>query len=447
MPSFQDASGHLEALLKKVRSLGASAADAVLVEQESLSVPYRLGRSEGLERAEVMDLGLRVFFGHRQAIVSTTDCSKASLETLAERAVAMAKVVPEDPHCGLAEPEELAGSPPDLDLCDPDVPDVEQLMARARQTEEAARAVSGITNSEGAEAGWQRSDVTLLGTNGFSGAYTVTRHGLGVSVLAGSGTEMERDYGSSIAHHGQDLEAPEAVGRQAGERAVARLHPRKVPSAAVPVVFEARVAGGLLGHFASAINGAAIARGTSFLKDCLGKRIFPKNMRIVDDPHRPRGLASRPFDGEGVGNSRRDLVENGVLKSWLLDLRSARQLGLRSTGHAGRGISSPPSPGVTNFYLAPGDVSREALLKAIDNGFYVTELIGMGVNGLTGDYSRGAAGFWIEKGEIAYPVSEITIAGNLRDMFCNLTAADDLEFRYGVNAPTLRVDGMMVAGV
>lgn len=447
MQETKDAIGRLDALLKKVRALGASAADAVFVEHASLSVPYRLGRSEGLERAESMDLGLRVFLGHRQAIVSTTDFSQASLASLAERGVAMANAVPEDPYCGLAAPEELAGTPPDLDLYDPVEPTPEDLMAQACQAEDAALGVAGITNSEGAEAGWQCNRVTLLGTNGFSGAYGVTRHGLGVSVLAGSGTEMERDYESASAHHGADMADPQDVGRRAGERAVRRLHPRKVPSGAVPIVYDARVSNGLLRHFSAAINGSAIARGTSFLKDCLDEPVFSKNVQIVDDPHRPRGLASRPFDGEGVGNQRRTLVENGVLKTWLLDLRSARQLGLRSTGHAGRGISSPPSPGPTNLYLEPGTLSPDALLADIEAGFYVTELIGMGVNGITGDYSRGAAGFWIEKGARTYPVSEVTIAGNLREMFRNLTPASDLEFRYGTNAPTVRVDGMMVAGV
>lgn len=447
MPSDQDARARLDALLKKVRALGASAADVVQVEHASLSVPYRLGRSEGRTRAESRDLGLRVFFGHRQAIVSTTDFSEAALDVLAERAVAMAKAVPEDPYCGLAAPEELGEAAGDLDLEDPVEPELEALMALAQRAEEAALAVPGVTNSEGAEAGWQRNRVTLLATNGFSGGYAVTRHGMGVSVLAGSGTEMERDYDMASALYGEDLPAPETLGRQAGERAVQRLHPRKARSASVPIVYDPRVASSLLGHFVSAINGAAIARGTSFLKDCLEKPVFSEGVQIVDDPHRRRGLASRPFDSEGIGNRRRHLVENGTLKSWLLDLRSARQLGLRSTGHAARGISSPPSPNATNLYLEPGRQSPEALLADIDQGFYVTELIGMGVNGVTGDYSRGAAGFWIEKGARAYPVSEITIAGNLREMFRHLTPADDLEFRFGTNAPTLRVDGMMVAGV
>ena len=447
MASLKEPAALLETILKKARGLGASAADALLVEHVGLSVPYRLGRSEGIERAESTDLGLRVFVGHRQAVVSTTDLSEASLDMLAERSLAMAKTVPEDSFCGLADPQELANEFPDLDLADPTEPSPQELMRRAKTAEEAALAVKGVTNSEGAEAGWQRNCVTLLSTNGFSGHYTVTRSSIAASVLAGTGTEMERDYEYASAHHTQDLESPEVIGRQAGERAVRRLHPRKVQSAAVPIVYEPRVANSLLHHFASAINGSAIARGTSFLKDCLGGRVFPEGVSIVDDPHRPRGLASRPFDGEGVQNQRRYLVKDGMLETWLLDVRSARQLGLHSTGHAARGISSPPSPAPTNLYLEPGRVSRESLLGDIGEGLLVTELIGMGVNGVTGDYSRGAAGFWIEKGEVVYPVGEITIAGNLREMFQNVTAANDLEFRHGTDAPTLRVDGMMVAGV
>ncbi|MGB1546921.1 MAG: TldD/PmbA family protein [Alphaproteobacteria bacterium] len=447
MAALQDPAALLETVLKRATRLGASAADAVLVEHTGLSVPYRLGRSEGIERSESTDLGLRVFSGHRQAIVSTTDLSPASLDTLAERAIAMVKTVPEDSYCGIADPEQLVREWPDLDLAETVEPSPETLMAEAKSAEAAALAVEGVTNSEGAEAGWQRNAITLLGTNGFHGQYAVTRSGIAVSVLAGTGTAMERDYEYASVLHREDLESPEAIGKRAGERAVKRLRPRKVPSAAIPIVYEPRVANSLLSHFASAINGAAIARGTSFLKDCMGKRIFPEGVSIVDDPHRARGLASKPFDGEGVRNQRRYLVKDGVLETWLLDLRSARQLGLASTGHAARGVSSPPSPASTNLYLEPGKISRESLLGDIEAGFLVTELIGMGVNGVTGDYSRGAAGFWIEKGEIAYPVSEVTVAGNLREMFQNVTAANDLEFRRGTDAPTLRVDGMMLAGV
>ncbi|MGH6929519.1 MAG: TldD/PmbA family protein, partial [Dongiaceae bacterium] len=261
------------------------------------------------------------------------------------------------------------------------------------------------------------------------------------------GTAMERDYEHASAVYGGDLDDAAAVGRRAGEKTVKRLHPRKVATAKVPILFDPRISRSLLGHLGSAINGAAIARGTSFLKDKLGRRIFPANVTIIDDPHRPRGLNSKPFDGEGIANRKRAIVENGVLTTWVLDLRSARQLGLKSTGHAARGTSSPPSPSLTNLHMTAGRMSPKEMIGGIPSGFYVTELMGMGVNGVTGDYSRGAAGFWIEHGELAYPVSEVTIAGNLNDMFLNLTPANDLKFRYGTDAPTIRLDGMTVAGV
>ncbi|MFQ5954188.1 MAG: TldD/PmbA family protein [Kiloniellales bacterium] len=438
----------LEGLIRRARAAGADAVDAILVDGVSLAHAQRLGRLERLERAESRDLGLRVFVGRRQAVVSTTDLQPGMLDQLVERALAMVKTVPEDPYCGLAQPEALAdtGNLPDLDGCDPVEPPTETLIERARRTEDAARAVDGVTNSEGAEASWSRSGVALVGSNGFAGAYTVTRHAIGVSVLAGTGTAMERDYEFSTTVHGKDLEAPEEVGRKAGERAVKRLGPRKAASMRVPVIYDPRVAGGVIRHLAAAINGAAIARGTSFLKDRMGERVFAAGVSVVDDPHRRRGLRSTPFDGEGVKNRRLDVIDHGQLTTWILDSRSARQLGLESTGHATRGTSAPPSPGASNLYLGPGEPTPEALIADIKAGFYVSELLGFGVNQVTGDYSRGAGGFWIEDGAIAYPVTELTIAGNLKDMFANLSAANDLEFRYAVNAPTLRIDGMTVAG-
>ncbi len=438
----------LEDLIRRARANGADAADAVLIDSVSMAHAQRLGRLERLERAESQDLGLRVFVGHRQAVVSTTDRRPAMLDELVERALAMAHTVPEDPYCGLAPAEALAVACqlPDIDGHDPAEPAAETMFERARRTEDAARAVDGVTNSEGAEASWGRSGVALATSNGFAGAYTVTRHSIGVSVLAGTGTEMERDYDFSTTVHGEDLEAPEAVGRTAGARAVTRLGARKAASARVPVVYDPRVAGGIVRHLAAAINGAAIARGTSFLKDRLGEPVFATGVNIIDDPHRHRGLASKPFDGEAVGNRRLAVVDDGRLTTWLLDSRSARQLGLETTGHATRSTSSPPSPGASNLYLESGEPTPEALIAELKAGFYVTELIGFGVNQVTGDYSRGAGGFWIEDGAIAYPVSELTIAGNLKDMFANLTAANDLAFRYAVNAPTLRIDGMTVAG-
>lgn len=433
-------------LISRARGAGADQADAVLVESTSLTHAQRLGRTERLERAESEDLGLRVFIGRRQAVASTTDRSKAALKELVARALAMAKAVPEDPHCGLAEADQLAREVADLDICEADEPQPEILVERASRAEDAARAVAGVTNSEGAEASWGRSRVALAASNGFAGTYATSRHALAVSVLAGEGLGMERDYAFSNAVHAADLEEPEVVGLRAGERAVKRLGPRKAETGQVPVVYDPRVARGLLRHLAGAISGTAIARGTSFLKDRLGERIFAPAVTIVDDPHRSRGLSSKPFDGEGVAGQRRNIVEAGVLTTWLLDVRSANQLGLKTTGHAARGTSSPPSPAATNLYLEPGPVSPAELMADIGQGFYVTELIGSGVQPVTGDYSRGAVGFWIEGGVPAYPVSEVTIAGNLVDMFQGLSAANDLEFRYGTDAPTVRVDGMTVAG-
>jgi PmbA protein len=436
----------LSRLLDFARQAGADAADAIFVEGTSLSVSRRLGVTEQLERSEGQDLGLRVFVGSRAAIVSSSAIDPGGFRALAERAVAMAKVVPEDPYGGLAE---LAAPPADaapLQLDDPAEPEAAALIARASTAEEAALAVPGITNSEGASAGYSRTRVALATSAGFAGGYVRTSHGISATALAGSGTGMQRDYDYSGMVHFADLEDAATIGRRAAERALARLNPVRPKTAKLPVVFDPRVSGGLIGHLAGAINGAGIARGTSFLKDSLGKRIFAPGINIVDDPLRPRGGRSRPFDGEGVPTARRVLVEDGVLTTWLLDSRSARQLGMTSTGHAGRGTSSPPSPGPTNLYLQAGALTPAELMADIALGLYVTELIGMGVNGLTGDYSRGAAGFMIRNGALAEPVAELTIAGTLQEMFLHLTPANDLEFKRGTDAPTVRVDGLTMAG-
>ncbi len=437
----------LDGLIAKARAAGADAADAVAVESVSLSHACRLGAPEHVERSESADLGLRVFVGQRQAIVSSSDQSADAITELVERAVAMARAVPEDSYIGLAAPELLAGEIADLDMCDAVEPTAETLVRLTAEAEDSARQVPGITNSEGAEASWSRTVFAMAASNGFAQSYASSRHSLSVSVIAGEGTNMERDYDYATTVHAGDLDDPAQLGLSAGEKAVARLNPRKVETAAVPVVYDPRVSGSILGHLSSAINGASVARGTSFLKDKLGETIFPTAVRIVDDPLRRRGLRSHPFDGEGVGVAKRNIVEDGRLTTWILDLRSSRQLDMTTTGHASRGISSPPSPSASNLYMEPGAVSPENLIADIKSGFYISELIGFGVDGITGDYSRGASGMWIENGELAYPVSEVTIAGNLNDMFANLAAADDLNFRYGTNAPTLRIEGMTVAGV
>lgn len=436
----------LDTLIAAAKKTGADAADALFVENVSASVSYRLGKLEEVERSEASDVGLRVFVGQKVAFVSSTDFTKDTIAALPGRAVAMAKLAPEDKFACLAPKDRLARSFPELDLEDSDEPSADTLVERARAVEGAAMAVKGITNSEGGGASFGRTAIALATTEGFFGRYAGTSHSIGVAVLAGEGTEMERDYDSASARRSVDLESADVVGKRAGERTIARLGPRKAKSQAVPVIFDPRESAGLIGHLAGAISGGAIARGVSFLKECMGQEIFAPFITIIDDPHRPRGLRSKPFDGEGVANGAMAIIENGVLKTWLLDCSSAKQLGLQTTGHAARGTGGPPHPSSTNFYMQPGMVSPEELMSDIAEGFYITELMGMGVNTVTGDYSRGASGFWIEKGKIAYPVSEVTIAGNLKDMYRRLVPANDLVFRYGTNAPTCRIEGMTVAG-
>jgi PmbA protein len=434
------------ALIAEARRQGADAADVVVMASQSLGISWRLGKLEDVERSESCDLGLRIFAGRRQAFVSSTDLAPEGFKILAERALAMAKLAPEDPYCGLADPARLAKSFPALDLEDPAEPSAERLTALAAETEDAARAIKGVTNSNGASAGWSSGTKVLVTSAGFAAASSGTSHSLGCSVVAGEGTTMETDYEGSSARHAADLDAPAAVGTKAGERAVKRLNPRKLKSMTLPVLYDPRIAGGLLGHLSGAINGAAIARGVSFLKDRMGERVFAPGIRVMDDPLRRRGQRSRPFDGEGVAGERRAMIEDGILMSWFLDTGAGKQLGLPSTGHAARGTGGPPSPSPTNLYLEPGPRSPEAMIKSLKQGLYVTDLIGMGVSGVTGDYSRGAAGFFIEDGTLAYPVSEITVAGNLKEMFRELEPASDLVFRYGINAPTILIASLTVAG-
>jgi PmbA protein len=449
MPSLLDQSdltNLAERLVTAARRAGADQADALAVRSVSLSVDVRDGAVEESQRSEGDDLGLRVIVGHKQAVVSTNDLKGNGFDALAERAVAMARAAPEDRFAGLADTEQLARQLPALDLIDHDMPAVDVLEARAREAEAAAFAVAGVTKSGGASASAGIGGLVLVTSTGFHGATIASRHGISMTAIAGDGTGMERDYDFSSTLHASDLEGAEAIGRRAGERAVKRLNPRKVATRRVPVVFDSRISGSLVGHLASAANGSSIARKTSFLREKLGEKIFASGIEIVDDPLRRRGLRSRPFDAEGIAGRRRKLVEDGVLKTWLLDCATARELDLETTGHAQRSVSSTPSPGPSNLHLVPGDKSPDQLIADIADGFYITDMIGMGVNLVTGDYSRGASGFWIENGERTYAVSEVTIAGHLSDMFASLTPANDLVFRYGTNAPTLRVEGMTVAG-
>ncbi len=430
-------------LVEAARAAGADRADAVAVRGTSLSVGVRLGAVEDSERAEGDNFGLRVFVGRRHASVSANTLGDPV--ALAERAVAMARVAPEDPFADLIEPEMLATAFADLDLLDTSAPTAADLTALALAAEDAARAVPGVTNSGGAHAGWSLGGLVLVTSHGFSGSWLRSGHSLSVTALAGAGTGMERDWDASSKIFGADLDAPELIGRRAGERAVRRLNPRKVDTRTATVIWEPRAATGLVGHLLSAINGAAIARKTSFLKDRLGETVFAPGITIVDDPYRRRGLSSRPFDGEGVTGPVLKLVEAGVLNHWLLDGAAARELGLRSNGRAARGVGSP-SPGSTNVTLMPGTLARADMIAGVREGLLVTDMIGSGVNGITGDYSRGASGFWIENGEIGAPVSEITVAGNLKDMFARMVAGDDLEERFSIAAPSVMIEGLTIAG-
>lgn len=431
------------ALVEAARKAGADAADAVAVRSRSTGVTVRLGKVEGTEASESDDMSLRVFVGRRVASVSANAGSDAA--RLAERAVAMARIAPEDPYQGLADPDRLARDIRDLDLFDATQLSSAQLVEDALAAEEAALAVKGVTNSGGSSASTGMGGLVLATSGGFVGHYSATRFSRSVSAVAGEGTGMERDYDySSRLHHGE-LEDAAAIGRSAGERAVRRLSPRKPATGTVPVVFDPRVARGILGHLAGAINGAAVARKTSFLRGSMGKKIASAAIRVTDDPLRIRGSSSRPFDGEGVEGQPLTMVEDGVLNHWFLSTSAARELGLQTNGRGVRGASSV-SPASTNLALEPGSQSPQDMIGAITSGLYVTEVFGQGVNMITGEYSRGASGFWIENGALSYPVSEFTIASNLKDMFLNMVPASDIDRSFGVAAPTLLIEGMVLAG-
>jgi len=433
--------------LAAAKSAGADAADAVYVGDASTSVSVRLGLLEDIGRSEGEEVGLRVFVGQRSASVSTSTLSLEAMAAVVTRAVAMAREAPEDEYAGLAPAGRLLrGDAPALDLDDGGDTPAEQLKALAIEAEDAARAVSGVTNSEGGGASAGRAVMALVTSTGFARGYRGTSYGVSASVIAGEGQAMQRDYAYHSVRHFADLDAADIIGREAGERATKRLNPAKLDTQALTIVFDPRVGSSLLGHLVGSITGSAIARGTSFLRDCLDQEIFAPGVTIRDEPHRVRGLRSRPFDGEGLATAARSIIDAGRLTGWLMDSASARQLGLEPTGHAARGVSGPPGAGPSNLHMVAGTTSRADLLKGIKHGFYVTELIGMGVNGLTGDYSRGASGYLIEDGELTVPVAEVTIAGNLKDMFLHLTPADDLVFRHATNVPTIRIDGMTLAG-
>jgi PmbA protein len=445
MQSPEDARRIAESLVERGMAAGATAADALYAGDRSSAVQVRLGELEDVSRSESEQIGLRLFDGHRSATVASSDLSEEALEILVERCLAMAREAPEDPFSGLA-PEALLqlGDAPGVDGWDPREPDPAELRTRALEAEGAALAVQGITNSSGASASASASAIALATSGGFSGAYRASGHSCSAAVVAGEGASMQRDHAWHSARFLEDLDAAADIGRKAGERAVARANPTRPKPGKYPVIFDTRVSSGLLGHFAGAISGSSIARKTSFLQDKLGQAVFGSGITIVDDPLRPRGLRSRPFDAEGVRVGRRELVARGVLTSWIAESASARQLGIEPTGHASRGVGGAPGASPSNLYMEAGSRRREELFAAFPEAVLIVELIGQGVNGVTGDYSRGAVGFMVRNGEIAEPVAEITIASNLIDMFATLEPASDLEFRRGVDAPTILIPEMTV---
>lgn len=445
MQSPEQARTIAESLVERGIAAGATAADALYVGDRSSGLQVRLGELEDVSRSESEQVGLRLFDGQRSATVASSDLSKEALGTLVERCLAMAREAPEDPYAGLA-PEELLerGEPPLLESFDPFEPEPAELRARALEAETAALAVPGVTNSSGSGASASASTIALATSGGFSGAYSGSGHGCSATVIAGEGAAMQRDHAWHSTRFLEDLDPAEEIGRRAGERAVARLNPTRPKPGKYPVIFDKRVSSGLLGHFAVAISGSSIARRTSFLQDKLGQSVFASGVTIVDDPLRLRGLRSRPFDAEGVRVARRELVSAGVLNSWIAESASARQIGIEPTGHAYRGVGGAPDASPSNLYMEAGQRSREELLGAFPEALLVIELIGQGVNSVTGDYSRGAVGFMVRGGEIAEPVTEITVASNLIDMFASLVPASDLEFRLGIDAPTILVPEMTV---
>jgi len=438
-----------EAMLDAARKAGAEAADALVVDGTSLSIGVMNGALEQADRAEGIEIGLRVMVGPRQASVSASDTRAETLAEMAERAVTMARLAPEDPTIGLADPEQLSEvrDGAGLDMLDPtDDPDPAALEDAALRAEAAALAIEGVSQVQSANAGYSRRRIHLAASNGFSGGYGRSDFGLSCVAITGEGLGMERDYFGDGRNHAADLMTPEEIGRIAGERAVARADARKPKTGAYPVIYDERISSGLIGHLLAATNGSAIVRGASWARDLLGEQVLPAGLDLVEEPHRPRTSGSRPFDAEGLPTKRRAIVENGVLTGWTLDLATGRKLGLPSTGNASRGTGGPPSPSVGNVTLTQGDQSLADMMAEIGTGLLITSLIGSSINATTGDYSRGASGFWIEGGEIAYPVNECTVAGNLRDMLLSIRPANDARTHLSRVVPSLLVEGMTLAG-
>ena len=437
----------LHDLVAAALKAGADAAEAVSAHRASLSVGVRNAELEEVEREEARDLGLRVFVGRRQATVSASDLSDATRARLVERAVAMAKLAPEDPYAGLAPQDRLAQAPhADLDVFDPSERTAEALEAAAAEAEAAALSVEGVARSEGGHASWSASEWRLVTSHGFDGRHKGSAFSLGVGVIAEKDGAMERGGESRATRYLSDLPGAAEIGFKAGERAVARVGPRKIASTTAPVIFENRIATQVLSPLLGAISGPAIARGSSFLKDKLGQRVLPAEVDMIDDPFRLRGLGSTPFDDEGVAVERRNIVEDGVITTWLLNSAAAAQLGMASTGHASRGLAGPSGVSTHNLHLAPGERDKAGLMAEAGSGLLITSMFGPSLNANNGDWSAGVSGFWFEDGEIAYPVSEVTVAGNLIDLYARLVRGSDLEFRGSFNSPSLMFDAVAIAG-
>ena len=437
-------------LIDTALSNGATAADCVLSRSRGLSLTRRLGKDETIERYEDFDTGLRVFVGNKIASVSTNDNSEAAIRDVAKRAVDMAKIAPQDDFSLIASQETLNDFPIhnsiSVDSYDEVEPSIDIIRDRAKEVEDSALSVKGITNSDGADASWGEGETLLMTSNGFFGSSKKSNHSVSVVVIAEKDGKMERDYDYSSKVFGKDLRNSNHIGIEAAKKTLARIGATKPLTGKYPVIFDPRVSRSIAGHFASAINGSAIARKTSFLKDMLNKQIANPSINVIDDPFLKRGLGSRLFDAEGLGSRKYTLIKDGVLEQWLLDLSSAKQLNLKPLGNAKRGISGPPSPGTSNFMISPGDVTPDNLIKNVSEGFFVTDMIGSSVSMITGDYSRGASGFWIKNGELSIPITEATIAGNLKEMFMTLQPANDIDYSHSINSPTLLIEGMTIAG-
>ena len=437
-------------LIDTALSSGASAADCVLSRSRGVSLTRRLGKDETIERYEDFDTGLRVFVGNKIASVSTNENSETAIKDVARRAVDMAKIAPQDDFSLIASQEILEEFPINealsVDSYDKVEPNIDIIRDRAKEVEDAALSVKGITNSDGADASWGEGETLLMTSNGFFGRSKKSNHSVSVVVIAEKNGKMERDYDYSSKVFGEDLKTSKQIGLEAANKTLARMGATKPVTGKYPVIFDPRVSRSIASHFASAINGSSIARKTSFLKDMLNKQVANTSINIVDDPFLERGLGSRLFDAEGLGSRKYTLIKDGVLQQWLLDLSSAKQLNLKPFGNAKRGISGPPSPGTSNFMILPGKTTPEDLIKGVSDGFYVTDMIGSSVSMITGDYSRGASGFWIKNGKLSMPITEATIAGNLKEMFMTLQPANDLDFSHSMNSPTLLIEGMTIAG-